>query len=242
MIIVDSHHKVLPGWAEYRKTLAQPPRLITLDYHTDTSKPFRRFLKKTYGDSLENDSRARGLLGSMDFKSPDSMNNAVKHLNNDEHIMAAIMSGIISSAFVVAHSARDTDLATYGEFKVMCRAIDPDPQSRKVERFLCDQVLESAFLKDKIESLNKDLMQLGEVALFDAPYILDIDLDYFNTLKSVQPENADMFRSMVQRAGLISVATEPDYVNHCSLDQGLTSDILLSNLMTLIQSTERESI
>lgn len=216
--IVDSHHKVLPSWAKYRKTLKKAPRLITLDHHTDTSPPFRRFINKHHKneDFLKVQSQ---YLNSIDFRNSDSIKNALEKLNNDEHIVAAIKTGIISSAFVIAHSAADTNLETYKEHKIACRNILDH-----------NTVLESSVLNKALCEFDNLLEQALETQVFKTPYILDIDLDYFNTFKSVDPEDAHVFKKLIKNAGLITIATEPEYVKHCSLDKGLTSDFLLKTL------------
>lgn len=234
MIVVDSHHKVLHAWAEYRRTLEKPPRLLTLDHHTDTSKPFRNYFNGKYGPDHEQTETLRAsLLAAIDFKSASSITNAIEKLSNDEHIVTAIKSGIISSALVLAHNAYDTDLATYKEHKIICRSVDRKPNSKKLLRSDCDIVLESFFLNDALASFNDLLAAAAEPALHEEAYILDIDLDYFNTLKSISPDDTSTIKKLAQHAGLVTVATESMHVKNCALDLGLTSEILLASLQKI---------
>lgn len=216
--VVDSHHKVLLSWAEYRSGLSTAPRLITLDHHTDTSPPFRNFIKKNHASS-DFSSVQSECLKRIDFMNLKSVSEAIEKLNNDEHIVAAIKTDIISSAFVLAHNAANTNLEVYKEHKIACRTVLDH-----------DTTLESSLLDETFLEFNKILKENSEDSLFTSPYILDIDLDYFNTFKSIDPDDAKTFKTLIKNAGLITVATEPEYVEGCALDKGLTSDFLLNTL------------
>lgn len=230
-MIVDRHHKVLRAWANYRRTLSAPPRLLTLDHHTDTSEPFRNRIDQI----LEKNDPAREHLKSqwiaaIDYNYEASVDEAIEKLNNDEHILTALRAGIISSALVIAHNAMDTDMSIYQKHKIICRSVSRDPKSKKVSRAESDQVLESSFLTPLLESFDELLLEAGEEPLESKPFILDIDLDYLNTFASVCPKDPSTMKRLAQRAGLITIATEPDYVKHCALDSDLTSHELLFSL------------
>ncbi len=156
---------------------------------------------------------------------------------NDEHIVAAIKSNIISSALVIAHNATDTDLATYNEHKIICRSVDRKPNSKQLEKSDYDGVLESAFLHEMVDSFNKLLIEAKESVLDKKSYILDIDLDYFNTFNSIAPKDSRYFKMLVQNAGLLTVATEPEYVRSCARDVGLNSEGLLIGLQEILRQT-----
>lgn len=235
LIVVDSHHKVLSAWAKYRHTQKRPPRLLTLDHHTDTSKPFRNYLNSKYeSNDAQIETQRRLLLNAIDFRKTDSVANAIEKLSNDEHIVTALKSDIISSALVLAHNAYDTDLAIYKEHRIICRSVDRKPNSKKILRSDCDNALESFFLNEMLVSFNDLLVAASESPLHEGPYILDIDLDYFNTLKSISPDDSDTIRNLAKNAGLITVATEPDHVRNCALDFELKSETLLSQLQKLM--------
>jgi hypothetical protein len=224
MFIVDSHHKVLSAWAHYRATLVKAPRLLTLDHHTDTSEAFRNHT----ADAAERAS----LISQIDFNQPASVEEAISRLSHDEHIVAAIKSDIISSAFVIAHKARDTDIEIYREHKIVCCSVNA--ASSRVLRSDCDRVLESEFLNERIVYFNAILDEAKEVHLLKESYILDIDLDFLNTLKAAIPEDISTLQRLARGAGLITIATEADHVKHCALDLDLTSEILLGNLLKIL--------
>jgi len=218
--IVDSHHKVLPAWADFRASLSTAPKLITLDHHTDTSAPFRMHLKNNHSPD-EFKSLQKSYLQDLDYKDKVSVQRALEKLNNDEHIVTAIKTDIISSAFVIAHNAADTDMNVYREHKIACRNLKRH-----------DDALESHKLIESLKSFDKILTEVNEEDLLSAPYILDIDLDYFNTFKSIAPDDSKVFKNLIENAGLITVATEPEYVEGCALEPGLDSDYLLKTLQS----------
>lgn len=233
--IVDSHNKVFQHWAELRCNLTKAPRLITLDHHTDTSKPFRRKIRQMF--TAENlvmsanlfEDRQQSFLQAVDFNQMSSVLEAQKNLNNDEHIVAAIKTDIISSACVIAHNAQDTDLATYQQHKIACVSVPDQTQDKTLSKAKPDYdvVLESDFLESCIHKFNLVLQEAQESLLLDSPYIFDIDLDYLNTLKSVDPNCDQYLKKLLSGASLITIATEPEYVRACAVDEGLTSEWLL---------------
>ena len=231
-VIVESHHRVLSSWAEYRKALARAPRLLTLDHHTDTSAPFRNRLK----GHADFEQVQLQWLSDIDFKRPQTVDEAIQRLSHDEHITTAIRSDIISSALVVAHNAMDTDAAIYERHRIICHSVARSASSKFVTRKECDEVIESSFLDSAIMSFDQALSRKAEPLLREEPYILDIDLDYFNTRKSIAPVCAKTLRVLAQSAGLITVATEPEHVQSCSLEPELTSDYLLPRLLELLEA------
>lgn len=238
IVIVDSHHKVLPAWANFRRSLHAPPRLLTLDHHTDTSPPFRNFIRSAlkpgefHGESLQKE-----WLAALDFQNALSVEESLLRLSNDEHIVTAIRTKIISSALVIAHNAYDTDLQIYEEHRIMCRGVDRKPQSNALLRSDYDQVLESFFLEDALRGFDDLLKKSNEPPLCKAPYILDIDLDYLNTIESVRPRDPKALQKLARNAGLISIATEPEYVKSCARDASVTSETLLPALLALLTSS-----
>ncbi|MDX2023326.1 MAG: UPF0489 family protein [Deltaproteobacteria bacterium] len=233
VVVVEAHHEALLAWSQYRSTLGRAPRLITLDHHTDTSRPFRNHLRDAY-PAAEHDRLRAKWLSEIDHRQPASVTTAIDRLGNDEHIVAAIACDIIAAAFVVAHNAKDTDQRTYHDHKIMCRAVSKNLHSYDVSREDCDKVLESDFLDAVIASFSSALTECSEVPLLDEPYIFDIDLDYFNTFASVAPRDATSLRRVAGGAGLITIATEPAHVRACALDPSLQSDFLLGKLLALL--------
>jgi len=191
------------------------PRLITLDHHTDTSAPFRTYLKQ------HPDEREGELLGAIRFRDPASVEAALDKLAHDEHIVTALRADVLSAACVLAQNAMDTDAACFAQHAIICR---------EVRRDEWDRVLESELLDRAIAGFDALLAE----PLLDGDYILDVDLDVFKTFASIAPKDASTFRRLAGGARLITVATEPDFVRRCAVDAGLDSDYLLAGLRRLL--------
>lgn len=239
MIVVEHHHEVLPHWAAFRRTQNSAPRLLTLDHHTDTSRPFRRHLRRQaraqsqhLSDEREQE-LSRRLVAQLDHTDPLTIETAMETLGNDEHIVAAIGSDIIRSAFVIAHNAADTTQDIYLEHKIICRGVDEYHHEGRT-RSQPNNVLETDFLAKRLQDFDDIVRTLDEPVLRDTPFILDIDLDYFNTLRAVRPEAPELIRTLAKEAALLTVATEPTFVTHCAVEPGLTWTILLAELRTLL--------
>lgn len=223
------------AWASFRGALDRAPLLITLDHHTDTSRPFRHLLQKKYGlDSAAAEAERMQRLTAIDYKNLDTVSAAIENLSHDEHIVTAIQTDIISSAFVIAQNAMDTDNSVFLEHKIMCRAVHQTENPLEMRRN-CDQALESHFLQSKLDSFNAQLQTLDQASLESQDYILDIDLDYLNTFQSVSPKNSYVIVRLARGAGLVTVATEEEHVKVCSLDPGLTSQFLLDQLISTLK-------
>jgi hypothetical protein len=239
MIVVEHHHEVLPHWAAFRRTQHSAPRLLTLDHHTDTSRPFRRYLRRRarsqnqrLSDAMEQE-LSRQLVAQLDHTDPRTIDTAMAKLGNDEHVVAAIGADIIQSAFVIAHNAADTNQDIYLAHKIICRGVDEYSHAGRI-RPQPNNVLETDFLTKRLQDFDDILRVLDEPLLRDAPFILDIDLDYFNTLRAVRPDTPELIRTLAKEAALLTVATEPTYVAHCAVEPDLTWTQLLAELRTLL--------
>lgn len=239
--VVDDHHKVLRHWAECRNELAVAPRLLTLDHHTDTSKPFRKFihryLKKNnfdFSESVFLDHQSH-YLSQIDFHNLTTVDYAIDNLSHDEHVVTAIKTDIISSAFVIAHNAATTDLKTYQEHKIVCSSVPEIRNESGIFKFDYDNVLDSKFLLGCLKQFDNIMDQADETRILEAPFILDIDLDYFNTFASIKPKDYSFFKFLAQKASLITIATEPEYVKVCALDKDLTFDYILNELYLILK-------
>lgn len=127
----------------------------------------------------------------------------------------------------MAQNARDTDIDTYTEHKIVCYNIKSQEQ---------DQVIESDLINSGINYFNSVLQSNKEPSLISLPFILDIDLDCFTTQKSISPDNSSTIKLLASKASLITVATEPEYVKTCAIDSQITSEFLLEKLLNLLKS------
>jgi hypothetical protein len=235
MVVVESHHHVLPHWAKYRSRLQRAPILLTLDHHTDTSPAFRKHLSNYTKGSVEFLNQQNELLSTMNFKNLTSVENAVQKLAHDEHITAALKADIISGAFVIAQNAIDTDRNTFAEHKICCFSALRETSRNAFESYEQDRLLEADFLQNAFKHFCKVSPFFSSTDIFlKQDYILDIDLDYLNTFKVVEPKDASFIKEIANHAGLITVAKEPRHVSMCALEEGLTADYLLQKLQQLL--------
>lgn len=175
------------------------------------------------------------LLKSLHFKSPESVDEAIKLLAHDEHIITAIKADIISSAFVIAQNARDTDLATYQEHKVACFAALRSPLlSEGARREQSDMVFDSEIVDLAVQHFNGILQAAGDSELLQQPYILDIDLDAINTHQALHPVRQSSIKQLAKNALLITIATEDECTRALALDPELDAKTILPKLVTLL--------
>lgn len=222
--IVENHHEVLVPWATLRQKLPKAPRLITFDHHTDTSVSFRHHLRHLWGDDFVREQKKK--LDDISYQDPQSVRKALEFLAHDEHVVTALKKDILSSAWVIAHNARDTDVETYRQHQIACYSVGRGSE-KTATRAECDQVLESPFLEGALLHFEQILKNVNEEPLLSQPYILDIDMDVFNTRQSLRPENADVFQCLIQGAALITVAREPRHFVMCSLEKDHTAEAAL---------------
>ena len=95
-------------------------------------------------------------------------------------------------------------------------------------RNLANQVIDSKYLSDKIDIINEMSNSIGLQDFMNSQYILDIDLDYFNTVKSIQPHSAKVFYNLIKKAQAITIALESRCVSYLSLDN---SDVSSQSLL-----------
>lgn len=66
--------------------------------------------------------------------------------------------------------------------------------------------------KGRLNSLFASAPGLGLSDIEALPYILDIDLDSFHSMKAANPDDASTFRRLIRSALAITIATEAEWV------------------------------
>lgn len=262
--IAEKHHHVLLPWAKIKKENKNEKLLLfSFDHHTDTIEPFSRYCKN------EKEQMSR-LVDCIKYDDEASVNDAIEHLRNDEHIKCAIQSGILYKAFIISHSnSFDSPVSieeqermnklenNYKEYlkDIICGDYGISPRESRHYRDsdiymppflpedmyiysgeLDDVVLEDDFLEDKINTLKRMCPNIFDKnGLIKYKYILDIDLDYFHTMKSINPKSMDIFSTLVKRATAITIAKEPDCVELVRSDEQVTSEVLLKKLLAVLE-------
>lgn len=96
--------------------------------------------------------------------------------------------------------------------------------------------IESEYLNAKLKVADEICRAIGQPDFINGKYILDIDLDYFRTEKSIAPENTQTFYELIRNAEIITVALEPKFVALERLSgEKITSNFLLSCLLEHIR-------
>lgn len=109
----------------------------------------------------------------------------------------------------------------------------------------CDMALETKYLEIQFSKI-KDMLN-NKCKVFSSPYdvidkndyILDIDLDYFQTRKSIDPNNILFFNRLIQNALMITVSMERDCVESVKFDNSYDASELLKVLISNIKSALR---
>jgi hypothetical protein len=249
VFIVRSHNQVLEAW-EKRPGL----NVFSLDFHTDTREAFGNYShwrtdsEVRAGRCEDPENRKKELTDQkirayLDGASPlRSINDNLKH---DEHIDFAVRTDMIARAFILSKNSNPSSsnphvhvLLGSEEYKDQ-RIIEYSPpcvpgcpkqaHDSDCRRLLADASLEDRVLEDavsKAESLDP--------AFFDG-YILDIDCDYFNTERSLQPAQSGVFGKLVREAAFVTIALEPECVKICRLEGSLlTGESVLEALLSIM--------
>lgn len=226
--VFESHKYAIYPWAKARQESTAPLDLITLDYHTDTRDPFYMASIVDFVSQRRDMSIVANYLNTIDYNNISSIDYVIDNLKYDEHITTAIEKDIINNTFVITHSCmsdgyyRNVYHTYFGEYSK-------------------DDVLEDFFLVSKLAYfMDKGLeifIENGHVK-FKNDYILDIDLDYFNTARSIEPICKEIISDLIKNAKIITIAKESSCVKKCKLKgEIINSDFLLEKILKLIEES-----
>ncbi len=219
--VVASHHEALEEWARYRRTREEAPSLLTFDHHTDTLPAF--------GRAAADEATRLRMVRAFDFRSESSVAEALALLRHDEQIDLALRGGVVSRSVIVAHA--DHPGCANERIRVVCDRSWPDLQIllNDPEQFrpLAERVFESAFLRDR----------LAEAEFVpEAGFIFDLDLDYLLVGRALVPEDGELLRNLLGRAGLVTVSLEAEWVKLLRIDPGVSAESLLATFRELYET------
>ena len=205
---VALHHEALTHWAAYRRTCADAPELLTLDFHTDVLSCLRRGVPAP----------PHGV-----WRDEAAVAAAVKQLRHDEQIDWALRGVLISRAVAAALSPASVPpehpALTVRRFPGMPdpERILNDPEGFRdlAERVLTDEMLSS-------------VLPAGGMA---SGFVLDIDCDLILCRRALEPAAHAVLDDLFRRAGLVSISREVDWVRLLklpdeTLDGGTVAAIL----------------
>lgn len=257
--IFEQHHYALFPWSEIKAdNINSKLVLLSLDHHTDTHDPFSHYC-------YYNNEKMENIISKIKFNDKSSINDAVLKLRNDEHIKTALKIGLFDKVFIISHSNTDDVPMSVQEKARLEKLEKNDPEymmqiiegdygiTPRAERtyedsdiymppFVAEEyegendVLEDDFLSEKMVILSRmcpDIISAG--GEIKCEYILDIDLDYFHTMKSINPISKRIFSQLAKSARAITIAKETAYVELVRSEETVTSDMLLEKLLKLLE-------
>lgn len=206
-VTVMLHHHVLEMWAELRRSLPEPPRVISLDFHTDTLSANRRNIAISPGA----------------WQNPGDLQQALLQLHHDEHFDWALRTGLISRADIIAISPQNGE---YGHPAMEVHPLSPE--------LTPDTVLQTP---EAIRHLADTALELLPEIPVTEPYILDVDCDFFLTAQACRIRPGSRFAEWVRHAALITLSREDDWVKLLRLPgESITGEIIAAKLAAQCRS------
>lgn len=257
--IFEKHHYALFPWSKIKSdNIGHKFVLFSFDHHTDTHDPFLDYC-------YHHNEKMKNLISKIKFNDESSINDAVLKLRNDEHIKTALKIGLFDKAFIISHSNTDDFPLSVQEKERIEKFRKNDPEylmqiisgnygiTPRAERTYEESdiymppfdaegywgendVLEDDFLAEKLIILSRMCPDIVSAeGKIKCDYILDIDLDYFHTMKSIDPSTKKIFSQLVKSAKAITIAKEPVCVEIVRSEEIVTSDISLEKLLELLE-------
>lgn len=262
--VFEGHNVAFEAWAEVKGKHSEDLNLITLDHHTDTLLGFGRSTHRPKLE--EHLPVIAERVAQIDLKNEAHVKQAVVDLWNDEQIDAAVQVGIFRYAFCFNNHHTNTRSVEESAFladnfhSAFGRRPEPPftyaiPERRIYEigeicavgceetchgdectRLHADQVIESIMLDRLVATANTIAAPTGIQSIVTSPYVLDIDLDYFRSIKSLSPEDATTFHRLIADCVAMTIATEPNYVKELRIDDSLTSELALHGVLKHVEN------
>lgn len=221
--IVADHHKALAAWAIERRKHTTAPYLLTIDHHTDTNDAFLSHvcMAAHEDNSVNKDALAAKLIAAIDWSSDESVAEAIGKLRHDEHIHAATKSGTLNSSFSIQLSnqgdyVKDNIYVVSHKCAIGCQK---EVYDHECEAHHALEIIETPYLEDQLRRIGEITQSLGLPNIESLPYILDIDLDAFHSIKAANPDDASTFHRLIRGALAITIATESEYVEELWKDE-----------------------
>ncbi len=204
--VADNHHEVVRFWRDFRMNHPELPLpvVVTFDHHTDICPAFAK-AEKIKAEWLE----------SKCWQDEKTLNECIESLHHDEHFTWALESELIGEAWIFAHNEPLLKLCDYlhcfkhPELPPLSELLQGTPEARAIM---------SQAVNDNFLSGYEQVARWGETGRpwqnmsAARPLILDIDLDYFLTMKLDNSGSRKLWHSYVREAALITVSMEREWV------------------------------
>ncbi len=247
LFVVERHHEVLEAWNN-----AQGCNIFTLDYHTDTMPAFQthsylRTENKEYSlreaemTRIEDELINNFKLGNI------TINSCIKKLKHDEHIDFAVRTGIANKVFSFgsktfgsrSHNKRvfneDCEGSYCNEPIIECTPLCLPNCKKTGHDIQCQKKFADGAIEEDFLLFGIKYIQHYESCFFNK-YILDIDLDYFNTEKAFKPSHPNMFHHLIRNSDIITIAKESSCVQTRKLaNENIDSSKILDSIILHIK-------
>jgi hypothetical protein len=226
----EDHGTAILPWAEMVESLGSPPLLLTLDHHTDTNSAWLRSLFTQVGRDLDlMESLRKERISKIKINDQESLSSAIGDLHHDEHIDLALRLGLFSEVVVIQHSSAEP-LPEWEQRGMTVLPFEKNLlENDSQKRSFYNRALEDDWLGPLLNPLPAHLNP------WKTPYVLDIDLDYFKTKKSLHPENSGLFQRLIQGAIGITVAEEAGWVDRLWMDTPPQAGELYKSILSRVQ-------
>jgi hypothetical protein len=190
----EDHATALVAWHTVRTRTKTAPYLVSFDKHLDTRPAFHSYVTSQFGRDKYREHR-KEKIAQISFANAQTIEHSLAHIENDEHIEAALQLGEICQAFVISQSARDGFDDECGS-EVFQLTLSADDGS--LADFILGPVL------DKLKGIRIELVPET------TPFILDIDLDFF---RAYPPALGTPWRfyELIRDSCAVTIAEEPKY-------------------------------
>lgn len=112
----------------------------------------------------------------------------------------------------------------------------PNTSDDEQHRQHYNSAIETSYLDAKLRIANRMAAALGVTDLLSEEFILDIDFDYFRTVRSIEPEDISTFDQLIRSSSAITIALEPQFVLLERIKgEDITSDLLFPKLIKHIE-------
>lgn len=248
--IFENHNIAIIPWVIIKKKIKDDHLgLLTLDFHPDTNEAFRNYLIRSSNQGSSEKTREnerKNLLDGIDIDKTADLERSVDLLKHDEQIDFAIRKGILDFAQVIQYQGLQEKFSIGEEFPedriLMIQNFCAVGCSKETHDCSCviehsNQAIESILLNDRLLQTKEYLTNIGKQNYLNKPYILDIDLDYFRTKRSINPEDPTAIYKLIRASAGITIAKESECVLQERLaGEVITSEYLLERILEIIST------
>ena len=214
IFIFSSHNMALPVWGDYASKINSSLGLISFDHHADTHDPFAA---KIGIHDFEYRNFEKNIFKKMNYQIDnycfeDVLKLSCEYVANDEHILTAYKFNYINGYHIFCELPND-EIESYQWWD----------RRRNINA--------SYYAKNSIKDLTYEILE----EISEPPFILDFDLDYFNTPKIFDELFIDKISFLIKKATVITIAREPKYFELEKTDAYFENNRALELLLNVIQ-------